>query len=185
VREKSEALMLFDLRVVLAACLATFLFVAIGLGLLAASHSPFKPPKGYARNDGAALAGPGLPKSRRLPVLEEAKSEDVTGSIAETTVAPEPEPALEPVPAPVPTPPVPPKHARPARPAPQLSTKNPAPSIATLIEQDEKAKAKPKPVKKRPHHVRHRAKKKPPPTNPWSIFTNNNNNPTPQRPVTR
>jgi hypothetical protein len=116
--------MLFDLRVVLAACLATFLFVAIGLGLLAASHSPFKPPKGYARNDGAALAGPGLPKSRRLPVLEEAKSEDVTGSIAETTVAPEL----------VPTPPVPPKHARPARPAPQLSAKKPAPSIATLIE---------------------------------------------------
>lgn len=154
--------MLFDLRVVLAACLATFLFAAIGLGLLAASRSPFKPPKGYARNEGAALAGPGLPKSRRLPVLEEAAPDDMTGSITEATAAPEP----------VPTPPVPPKQARPARPAPQLSAKKPAPTIATLIEQDEKAKAKP--VKKKPRRVRHRAKK-PPPTNPWSIFTTNNN----------
>jgi hypothetical protein len=177
VREKSEALMLFDLRVVLAACLATFLFVAIGLGLLAASHSPFKPPKGYARNDSAALAGPGLPKSRRLPVLEEAKPEDVTGSITEATVAPEPAPA----PAQVPTPPVPPKHAHPARPAPQLSAKKPAPTIESLIEQDHKAKAKA--VKKKPRHVRHRAKKPPPQTNPWSIFTNNNNTTATQRTV--
>jgi hypothetical protein len=162
--------MLFDLRVVLAACLATFLFVAIGLGLLASSRSPFKPPKGYASNEGPALAGPGLPKSRQLPVLEEAKPEDVTGSIAEA-VAPEPAP-----PQPVPTPPVPPRHARPAKPAPQLSAKKPAPTIETLIEQDEKVKPKAKPVKKKLRHVRHRAKKPPPTTNPWSIFTNNNNN---------
>jgi hypothetical protein len=166
--------MLFDLRVVLAACLTTLLFVAAGVGLIASSRSPFKVPAGYARNEGPGLAGPGLPKSRPLPVLEEAKPE-VTGTIAEAAPEPEakPEPALL----------APARAAKEkGKPGSQLSAKKQ--SIKALIEEDKaqqesaapaneaakKAEEKKKPVR----HVRHRAKQPPKQNNPFSLFTNNN-----------
>ncbi len=165
--------MLFDLRVVLAACLATLLFAAAGLGLIASSRSPFKAPPGYARNEGPGLAGPGLPQSRPLPVLEEAKPE-VTGTIAEAPEAPVEPPAAKAA-----------KETKreakkETKSAPQLSAKKQ--SITSLIEEDSaqqeratKDDAKKAAVKKKPRHVRHRPKQPPKQTNPWSVFTNNNN----------
>jgi len=153
-------LMLFDLRVVLAACLATFLFAAIGFGLLAASRSPFKASAGYAQNDGrGGLAGPGLPKSRPLP-LPETPEPETTGAIAEAP----PEP---PQPAP----------AKAAKAAPLAAKKQ---SITSLIEEDKAREnaakeAKKAAAKKKPRHVRHKPKQPPKPANPWSVFTNNNN----------
>src|SRR5689334_18766795 len=112
--------MLFDLRVVLAACLATFLFAAVGFGLLAASRSPFKASAGYAQNDGrGGLGSPGLPKSRPLP-LPEAPEPETTGAIA---VAPEAPPE--------PPPPAPAKAAKAAKPAAPKKQ-----SITSLIEED-------------------------------------------------
>jgi len=159
-------LMLFDLRVVLAACLATFLFAAIGFGLLAASRSPFKASAGYAQNDGrGGLAGPGLPKSRPLP-LPETPEPETTGAIAEAPEAP-PEP---PQPAPA-------KAAKAAKAAPLAAKKQ---SITSLIEEDKAREnaakeAKKAAAKKKPRHVRHKPKQPPKPANPWSVFTNNNN----------
>jgi len=155
--------MLFDLRVVLAACLATFLFAAIGFGLLAASRSPFKASAGYAQNDGrGGLAGPGLPKSRPLP-LPETPEPETTGAIAEAP----PEP---PQPAPA-------KAAKAAKAAPLAAKKQ---SITSLIEEDKAREnaakeAKKAAAKKKPRHVRHKPKQPPKPANPWSVFTNNNN----------
>jgi hypothetical protein len=154
--------MLFDLRVVLAACLATFLFAAIGLSLLATSRSPFKTSAGYAANEGrGGLASPGLPKSRPLPLPETAEPE-TTGAIAEA-----PEAAAAPEPA---------KPEKAAKAAPAGKKQ----SIKALIEEDkaeqEKAKAA-KPAKKKAH-ARHRTKKPPPQKSPFSIFTNNNTAPT-------
>ena len=124
--------MLFDLRVVLAACLATFLFAAIGLGLLVASRSPLKASSGYAANENrGGLAGPGLPMSRPLP-LPEPPEPETTGAIAE---------------APEPAPPEPAKPEKAAKAAPAGKKQ----SIKTLIEEDsaahEKEKAKPKVAK--------------------------------------
>jgi len=159
-------LMLFDLRVVLAACLATFLFAAIGFGLLAASRSPFKASAGYAQNDGrGGLAGPGLPKSRPLP-LPETPEPETTGAIAEAPEAP-PEP---PQPAPA-------KAAKAAKAAPLAAKKQ---SITSLIEEDKAREnaakeAKKAAAKKKTRHVRHKPKQPPKPANPWSVFTNNNN----------
>lgn len=167
--------MLFDLRVVLAACLATLLFMGVGLGLIVASRSPFKAPTGYARNEGPGLAGPGLPKSRPLPVLEEAKPE-VTGTIAEAA----PEPEAKPEPAPL----APAKTAKEkGKPGSQLSAKKQ--SIKALIEEDkaqqesaapaDEAAKKAEEKKKKPvRHVRHRAKQPPKQNSPFSLFTNNN-----------
>lgn len=70
--------MLFDLRVVLAACLATFIFVAAGIGLMSGSRLSFK-----AAADGPRIAGPGLPQSIPLPLPDNTRSEDVTGTIAD------------------------------------------------------------------------------------------------------
>ena len=159
--------MLFDLRVVLAACLATFLFTAIGLGLLAVSRSPFKAPAGYAQNDGrGGLGSPGLPKSVPLP-LPETPEPETTGAIAETPEAP-PEP---PQPASA-------KAAKAAKTAP-LAKKQ---SITSLIEEDKtqrenaaKEEVKKAAAKKKPRHVRHKPKQPPKPASPWSVFTNNNN----------
>lgn len=150
--------MLFDLRVVLAACLATFLFAAIGLGLLVASRSPLKASADYAANEKrGGLAGPGLPKSRPLP-LPEPPEPETTGAIAETPEAPPPEPAK-------------PEKAAKAAPAGKKQT------IKALIEEDsvehEKEKAKAKAAKKKAH-AKHRAKNPPPQKSPFSIFTNTN-----------
>jgi hypothetical protein len=152
--------MLFDLRVVLAACLATFLFTAIGLGLLAASRSPFKASTGYAENDGrGGLGSPGLPKSIPLP-LPETPEPETTGAIAEVPEAAPPEPAK-------------PEKAVKAAPAGKKQ------SIKTLIEEDKAEQEKTKAAKaaktaKKKAHVRHRSKKPPPQKSPFSIFTNNN-----------
>jgi hypothetical protein len=160
-------LMLFDLRVVLAACLATFLFAAIGFGLLAASRSPFKASAGYAQNDGrGGLAGPGLPKSRPLP-LPETPEPETTGAIAEAPEAPPPEPSQS----------APAKAAKAAKAAPLAAKKQ---SITSLIEEDKAREnaakeAKKAAAKKKPRHVRHKPKQPPKPANPWSVFTNNNN----------
>lgn len=154
--------MLFDLRVVLAACLATFLFAAIGLGLLVASRSPLKAPAGYASNENrGGLAGPGLPKSRPLP-LPETPEPETTGAIAETPEAAPPEPA---------------KPGKAAKAAPAGKKQ----SIKSLIEEDKAQQenaakdAKNAAAKKKPRPVRHKPKQPPKPANPWSVFTNNNN----------
>jgi hypothetical protein len=159
--------MLFDLRVVLAACLATLFFLAVGLGLLTGLRSPLKASSGYAR--GPVIAGPGLPQERYLPVPEESKPE-ITGSVAEPAA---PEPPAQTAP-------------EPARAAPAAKS----PSITTLIEEDkasrEKAAKATKPAKaapaarkktavKRKKRPPHRAARKPPPaSSPFSLFTNKN-----------
>jgi hypothetical protein len=154
--------MLFDLRVVLAACLATLLFLTAGLGLLAGLRSPLKASAGYAQ--GPMIAGPGLPQERYWPVPQESKPE-VTGSIAEP-VAPEPPAQTAP---------------EPARAAPAAKS----PSITTLIEEDKAsrekaakaasaAKKKAAVKKKKPHRAA-RKPQKPPASNPFSLFTSNRN----------
>lgn len=167
--------MLFDLRVLLAACLATLIFAAAGLGLLAGLRSPFKSSSGYAAKDAPVFSGPGLPRSQRLPVAEANKPE-VTGTIQthimQTPAVPVP---AEPAPAT--------KMSQETKPAPQAGTKSP--SIATLIEEDQETKAKPaakaapakKAAAKPKRKPRAHAKRPPPPrsNNPFSVFTNNNN----------
>lgn len=155
--------MLFDLRVVLAACLATLFFLAVGLGLLTGLRSPFKASAGYAR--APAIAGPGLPQERYLPVPEESKPE-ITGSVAEP-VAPEPTAQTTPEPA-------------------RAASAAKSPSITTLIEEDKASREKAaKPAKaagaaKKKTAVKrkkppHRAARKPPPaSSPFSLFTNKN-----------
>lgn len=54
--------MLLDLRVVLALCLATLIFLITGFGLAAVYRTPFK------ASGGPLFSGPGLPSSRPLPV---------------------------------------------------------------------------------------------------------------------
>lgn len=80
--------MLFDLRVVLAACLATVFFAVVVFGLMAGVRSsPFKASAGYALNQGPVFSGPGLPKSQTLPLpVPEPLKPEVTGSI---TAAPQ------------------------------------------------------------------------------------------------
>lgn len=164
--------MLFDLRVLLAACLATLIFVAAGLGLLAGLRSPFKSSSGYAAKDAPVFSGPGLPRSQRLPVAEANKPE-VTGTI-QTHIMQTPA-------VPLPAVEAAPKALKEAKPAPQAGTKSP--SIATLIEEDKKTQAKPAakaaPAKKAAAKPRKKPRahaKRPPPrsNNPFSIFTNNN-----------
>lgn len=151
--------MLFDLRVVLAACLATVFFLAVGLGLLTGLRSPLKASAGYALNDGPAMDGPGLPQARHLPAPEPSKPE-ITGSIVSEPAPPPPAEA-----APVP-----------ARVAPAGKRQ----SITTLIEKDRaerekaakaaKAAKKPAAAKRRSHRA---AKHNQParPANPFSLFT--------------
>lgn len=165
--------MLFDLRVLLAACLATLIFAAAGLGLLAGLRSPFKSSSGYAAKDAPVFSGPGLPRSQRLPVAEANKPE-VTGTI-QTHIMQTPA-------VPVPAEPAP-KMSQETKPAPQAGTKSP--SIATLIEEDKETRAKPaakaapakKAAAKPKRKPRAHAKRPPPPrsNNPFSVFTNNNN----------
>jgi len=168
--------MLFDLRVLLAACLATLIFAAAGLGLLAGLRSPFKSSSGYAAKDAPVFSGPGLPKSPQLPVAEANKPE-VTGTI-QTHIMQTPS-------VPVPAEPAP-KMLQEAKPAPQAGTKSP--SIATLIEEDKETQAKPAAktaaakkaaAKKKARAHAKRAPQQPPrSSNPFSVFTNNNNTPT-------
>ena len=124
--------MLFDLRVLLAACLATFIFAAAGLGLLAGLRSPFKPSSGYTTKDGPLIAGPGLPRSKQLPVADANKPE-ITGTI-QTHIMQTPS-------VPVPAEPVP-NALKETKPAPQAGAKSP--SIATLIEEDKGNTGKPR-----------------------------------------
>jgi hypothetical protein len=169
--KNSEVLMLFDLRVLLAACLATLIFAVAGLGLLAGLRSPFKSSTGYTAKDAPVFSGPGLPRSKQLPVAEASKPE-VTGTIQTHMMQ---TPAV-----PVPAVEAAPKVLKEAKPVSQPKAKSP--SIATLIEDDEETKTKPavKPApakkaakpKKKPHHAR---RAPPPRSNPFSIFTNNNN----------
>jgi hypothetical protein len=171
--KNQRRLMLFDLRVVLAACLATFLFAAVGLGLLAASRAPFKSPGAYAAKE-TGLPGPGLPKSLQYP-LPVAEKPEVTGTIAS---APETAPAPATMPAPAPE----------SKAAPQAARE---PSITSLIEQDKtlqpetpqetakkeaakKEAAKKAALKKKAHHVRRLPKQPAKENPPFSLFTNNN-----------
>jgi len=162
--------MLFDLRILLAACLATLIFAAAGLGLLAGLRSPFKSSSGYSAKDGPVFSGPGLPRSKQLPVVEANKPE-VTGTI-QTHVMQTPA-------VPVPAAPAS-KMPQETKPAPQAGAKSP--SIATLIEEDQEAKAKSAaktPAKKsaaKPKKKPHQARRPVPPrsNNPFSIFSNNN-----------
>ncbi len=150
--------MLFDLRVVLAACLATVFFAAVAFGLMTGLRSsPFKASAGYALNQGPVFSGPGLPKSWPLPLPDPGKPE-ITGTIAN---APDPRPA-----------------------PPPAAAKNQ--SITALIEEDdaEHAKnAKKAPpakaaAKKRKPHLAKQAPKQPfKQTNPFSAFMNNNSKP--------
>lgn len=153
--------MLFDLRVVLAACLATVFFAAVAFGLMAGLRSPFKASPGYALNQAPLFVGPGLPRSWPLPLPEPSKPE-ITGTIANA-----PDPA--------------PKPLKESKPAPQAGAKNQ--SITALIEEDDaehaKAAKKTPPAKaaakKRKLHQAKQAPKQPfKQTNPFSAFMNNN-----------
>lgn len=166
--------MLFDLRVVLAACLATFIFVAAGLGLMSGLRSPFK-----ASAEGPRIAGPGLPQTAPLPLPEAARGEEVTGTVADQRITPEPavpqaqeraqetvqERAQEKVPEK--------GRARETRAAPAKGKKQ---TITSLIEEDSAAHpapaAKPK-AKRRRAHPR-QIKQQPQSTNPFATFMNNN-----------
>ena len=173
--------MLFDLRVVLAACLATFIFVAAGLGLMSGLRSPFK-----ASAEGPRIAGPGLPPAAPLPLPETARGEEVTGTVADQRITPEPaapqaqervqervqeriqetvqEKPQEKEPEKV--------RARETRAAPAKGKKQ---TITSLIEEDRAAHpapvAKPK-AKRRRAHPRP-LKQQPQSTNPFSAFMNN------------
>jgi hypothetical protein len=168
--------MLFDLRVLLAACLATLIFAAAGLGLLAGLRSPFKSSSGYAAKDAPVFSGPGLPKSPQLPVAE--NKPEVTGTI-QTHIMQAPAVPMPAEPAP--------SASKEIKPAPQAGAKNP--SIATLIEEDKQtakpaakaAPAKKAAVKKKPRVHAKRAPQQPLSNNPFSAFTNNNNNTAPVR----
>ncbi|HWK87740.1 MAG TPA: hypothetical protein VNQ34_09575 [Xanthobacteraceae bacterium] len=185
--------MLFDLRVVLAACLATFIFVAAGIGLISGSRSPFK-----AAADGPRIAGPGLPQSMPLPLPDSTRGEEITGTIADHGAA---SVALKPQEM---TPDrlrdgekAPEKAQEMARESPQEKAeaktqlqektretraapkgKGRKQTITSLIEQDaaahSKAAAKPKPRRRRVHPKQ--AKQPPPSNNPFAAFMNNNAN---------
>jgi hypothetical protein len=191
--------MLFDLRVVLAACLATFIFVVAGIGLMSGSRSSFK-----AAADGPRIAGPGLPQSMPLPLPDRTRGEEVTGTVADhgadsgaTSVALKPqemvpdrvrdgekvqdsprekaqekaqEKALERTQEKAQTQ----EKVRETRAAPARGKGRQ--TITSLIEQDAaahpKAAAKPKPRRRRVHPKQ--AKQPAPSTNPFAAFMNNN-----------
>lgn len=187
--------MLFDLRVVLAACLATFIFVVAGIGLMSGSRSSFK-----AAADGPRIAGPGLPQSMPLPLPDGSRGEEVTGTVADhgadrdaTSVALKPqemvpdrvrdgdktqesaqervqEKAQERTQEKAQTQ----ERTRETRAAPARGKRKQ--TITSLIEQDAaahpKAEAKPKPRRRRAHPKQ--IKQPPPSTNPFTAFMNNN-----------
>lgn len=196
--------MLFDLRVVLAACLATFIFVLAGITLMSGSRSSFK-----VAADGPRIAGPGLPQSMPLPLPDETRSEDITGTVADHGAAPVALKPQETAPdrvrdgekAPEKAPEKAQEIAREvfqekaqekAQPQEKASETRAAPAkdkqtITSLIEQDAadhpKAAAKPKPKRRRVHPKQVKKQQPAPSTNPFAAFMNNNATRQPQTTV--
>lgn len=173
--------MLFDLRVVLAACLATFIFVAVGLGLMSGVRSPFK-----AAAEGPRFAGPGLPQALPLPLPDAARSEEVTGTIADlpatSPAAQIQESAQEKAQGKAEQAKAEEHAQEKARPKARETRTAPAKgskkqTITSLIQEDAAgqpaAPAKPKAKRRRAHP---KAKQPPPSTNPFTAFMNNNTN---------